>query len=101
VFTLTNNIIASVINITFRVTNIKRDSLLEYKPKKQEIDFEKSFIFKYEFNKNISNFKEIIKKAFNSFKENHTKYRDHNIFLVNEMQNNLSSILIHNFKYPK
>ena len=46
-------------------------------------------------------FKEIIKKAFNSFKENHTKYRDFNIFLVNKMQNNLSSILIHNFKYPK
>jgi hypothetical protein len=87
-------------NLTM-VANIKRDSLLEYKPKKQEIDFEKSFIFKYEFNKNISNFKEIIKKAFNSFKENHTKYRDHNIFLVNKMQNNLSSILIHNFKYPK
>jgi hypothetical protein len=87
-------------NLTM-VANIKRDYLLEYKPKKQEIDFEKSFIFKYEFNKNISNFKEIIKKAFNSFKENHTKYRDHNIFLVNKMQNNLSSILIHNFKYPK
>ena len=83
------------------VANIKRESLLEYKPKNQKIDFEKSFIFKYEFNKNISNFKEVVKKAFNSFKEKNPRYKNHNLFLINKMQNNLSSILIHNFRYPK
>jgi predicted GIY-YIG superfamily endonuclease len=83
------------------VANVNRDSLLEYKIKKEKIDFEKSFVFKYTFNKNILNFNKIIKTAFYSFKESYPKYKNYNLFLVNKMQNNLSSILIHNFKYPQ
>jgi hypothetical protein len=81
--------------------DIDRNSLLEYKIKKDRIDFEKSFVFRNIFNKNISNFNFIIKTAFNSFKQYYPMFNDHKLFLVNRMQNNLSSILIHNFKYPQ
>jgi hypothetical protein len=89
-----------LIDKNFRmVSKLDRNELLLYKNKKS-IDFNKNFILRNTFDNNILNFNKIAHKAFSSFKENNEKFKDFKLMIVNRMQNNLSSLLVHNFKYP-
>ena len=81
------------------VSRLDRDSLLLYK-KRKNINFENTFLLKNRYDNNVNNFKEIAYKAFDTFKEENVIFKDHKLMIVNTMQNNLSSILVHNFKYP-
>ena len=81
------------------VSKLDRDSLLLYK-KRKNINFENTFLLKNRYDNNVNNFKEIAYKAFDTFKEENVVFKDHKLMIVNTMQNNLSSILVHNFKYP-
>jgi hypothetical protein len=53
---------------------------------------------KNRYDNNVNNFKEIAYKAFDTFKEENVTFKDHKLMIVNTMQNNLSFILVHNFK---
>jgi 6-pyruvoyl-tetrahydropterin synthase len=81
------------------VTYLDREKLLLYKPKKV-IDFENTFFIKSNYDSNILNFKEIAYKAFSTFKDKNTKYKNHKLMIINTMQHNISSLLVHGFKYP-
>ena len=81
------------------VSRLDRDSLLLYKNKKS-INFENTFLLRNKYDNNVCNFKEIAQKAFNSFKDENKIFKDHKLMIINTMQNNLSSLLVHNFKYP-
>jgi hypothetical protein len=81
------------------VTYLDRDKLLLYKPKKS-IDFENTFFIKNNYDSNVLNFKEIAYKAFNSFKNMNEKYKNFKLMVINTMQHNISSLLVHGFKYP-
>ena len=59
-----------------------------------------TFLIKNKYDCNILNFKEIANVAFNSFRENNSKFKDHKLMVINTMQNNISSLLIHDFKFP-
>ena len=82
------------------VSKLDRDLLLEYKPKKT-INFNNTFILKHKYDCNITNFKDLAYKAFNSFKKEKIEFKDFKLMVINTMQNNLSSLLVHNFKYPQ
>ena len=81
------------------VSALDRDHLIMYKEKKK-IDFNKNFIYKFNFDNNISNFSFLAINAFKNFKRENVKFNDFNLKIVNKMQLNLSSLLVHNFKYP-
>ena len=93
-----------IFKIFTMVTNLDRDSLIEYKNNQnfqsKRIDFKKNLVIKNSFDKNIVNFKEIANVAFENLKKNFPKFKNLDLFIVNKMQNNLSSILVHEFKYP-
>jgi hypothetical protein len=58
-----------------------------------------TFIFKANFDKNIINLNEIVKKSFDSLKvSNPISFENKEIRIVNKMQYNLSSLLVHNFR---
>ena len=57
-------------------------------------------MIKLEFDKNILNFKELTKKAFENFKIDNPKFKDYKVLIVNTVQKNLKSILAHGFPYP-
>ena len=82
------------------VAKLDRDFLLIYKPKKN-IDFNNTFIIKNKYDCNILNFKEIANKAFISFKKENLKFKDHKLMVINTMQNNISSLLVNDFKFPQ
>ena len=80
------------------VSNLNRESLLDYKVRDTLLN-NNTFIFKTQFDNNIINLNEIIKKSFNSIKDLHpTSFENKEILLVNKMQFNLSSLLVHNFR---
>jgi hypothetical protein len=80
------------------VSNLDRDTLLEYKVRNNILD-NKTFIFKSQFDKNLININEIIRNSFNSLKDSNQEFfQDKKILIVNNMQYNLSSLLIHNFR---
>lgn len=91
----------TTINKVFNmVSRLDRKELLIYKGKKS-IDFNNNFIFKIKYDSNLANQEYILKKAFQNFKnnENH-KFSETDLTLVNSCQLNISSILVHNFKFP-
>jgi len=81
------------------VSALDRDRLLQYKEKKK-LDFSKNFIYRFNFDNNISNFNFLANNAFENFKKENVKFNDFNLKVVNKMQLNLSSLLVHNFKFP-
>ena len=82
------------------VAKLQRNSLLEYKQRKQ-INFNDTFIFKYFFDFNVQNINEIIYSSFFDLRASFPFLRNTNIKIVNKMQNNISSLLVHNFKLKK
>ena len=78
---------------------LDRDILLQYKPKKV-INYESTFIIKNKFDNNILNFKELATKAFTNFKAENPLFKDYKVMIINSMQNNISSLLVNNFKFP-
>lgn len=75
------------------VSQLNRSDLLIYKEKKK-INFD-HFIFRYPFDRNIVNFKTIFKESWKT-----TFSDEYSYFLVNKMQNNILSLLVHEFKFP-
>ena len=66
-------------------------------------NFNKSLIMKFPFSKNLTNLKEIIKKSYANCSQgiNNSILKDNKISLINTMNVNLSSALIHNFNFNK
>jgi len=90
----------AIINKIFTmVLRLDRDELIKYKNKKN-IDFNKYFYIKSEFDSNILNFKNILLSAFEFFKKDNPKFKDNKLMIINSTQRNLSSILVHKFPLP-
>ena len=85
--------------ISHMVANLNRSKLLEYKPKISNNFFQNSVIFQSHFDKNIINSKDILKKSWNSAMSE-SPLKNSKIIVINRMQPNIGSILIHNFKIP-
>ena len=83
----------------FMVCKLDRNKLLEYK-RKDYINFNETFILRNSFDNNIVNFKKVAHKAFKIFKEDFPQFSNNKLMIINKMQNNLSSLLVHNFKFP-
>ena len=64
------------------------------------MDFNNNFLYRFNFDNNISNFTSLATNAFNKFKRENLKFNNFNLKIVNKMQLNLSSLLVHNFKFP-
>jgi hypothetical protein len=90
------NIISKIFTM---VSSLERDKLLEYK-EKNRLNFNCNFIYKFNFDNNISNFNNLASHAFENFKKDNEKFKNFKLKIVNKMQLNLSSLLIHNFKFP-
>jgi hypothetical protein len=80
------------------VTNLDRNSLLKYKEKNNTLD-NNTFIFKLQFDKNLVNINEIIKNSFYFLKNQNPLLEDKKILIVNKMQFNLASLMVHNFRF--
>jgi hypothetical protein len=81
------------------VLRLDRNDLIKYKSKRK-IDFDKNFIIKNEFDKNILNFKEIFNKAFYNFKLNNEIFQDYNLTKINTVQKKFQSLFVHKFHFP-
>jgi hypothetical protein len=79
------------------VTDLDRNSLLEYKEKDNTLN-KNTFIFKTVFDKNMININEIIRNSFKYLKKEFPSFEDKEILIVNKMQFNLSSLMVHNFR---
>ena len=82
------------------VSNLDKEKLLLYKDKKN-LDYKNNFIFKTVFDLNLYNQADIIKKSFENLKNDDERFKKFDIIVVNKCQLNLSSLLIHNFKFPR
>jgi len=89
----------TITKIFTMVSSLDRNKLLEYKVRKK-LDFNNNFIYKFNFDNNISNFSSLALNAFDNFKRENTKFNNFKLKIVNKMQFNLSSLLVHNFKFP-
>ena len=83
----------------FMVSKLDRYKLLEYKVK-DSINFNETFILRNNFDNNIVNFKKVAHRAFDTFKKDFPQFSNNKLLIINRMQNNLSSLLVHNFKFP-
>lgn len=81
------------------VSKLDRKKLLCYKERESRTN-ENIIIFKHEFDKSIKNFNEIFRSSFDKVFKNDDKLCNLDFLLVNKMQNNLKSILIHDFEIP-
>jgi hypothetical protein len=79
------------------VSSLDRNLLLKYKDKTNNLD-NNTFIFKNQFDKNLININEIIKNTFDSLKRQFNIFESKKILIVNKMQFNLSSLMVHNFR---
>jgi hypothetical protein len=84
------------------ICKLDRNSILYNKNKsKNSIDFDQTFIYKNCFDKNVLNINQIIKDSFECIKKLDIKfYENKKIFIINKLQNNLLSLLVHNHKFP-
>jgi hypothetical protein len=83
----------------FMVYKLDRNKLLEYKTR-ESINFNETFVLRNNFDNNIVNFKKLAHRAFENFKEDFPQFSDNKLLIINKMQNNLSSLLVHDFKFP-
>jgi hypothetical protein len=81
------------------VLRLDRNDLIKYK-NKRKLDFDKNFIIKNDFDKNILNFKEVFNKAFLNFKKENEIYQDYKLTIINTVQRNFQSMLVHKFPLP-
>ena len=80
------------------VLDLDRSKLLEYKVRDNSKPNNIIF-FKNQFNKNVINYKNIFKKAFDSFINSNEKFKPLKLQVINKMNFNLGSIFIHNFNF--
>lgn len=81
------------------VSKLDREKLLLYKTKKA-INFDETIILRNKFDNNILNFKKVAHKAFETFKISFPQFNNNKLMIINTMQNNLSTLFVHNFRYP-
>lgn len=87
-------------SISNTVANINRDELIPYKEKNNNFIKNKIY-FCFQFDKNVSNIKQIILKSWENTIKTHPIFKNLELVVINSMQQNLSSILLHNFRFPK
>jgi len=84
------------------VSDIEREILLPYKIKnKNDLDFSKNLFYFHNFNFNIYNFNDFI---FSSIYKSYSKFpflKSFSCKIINRVENNLNSILVHNFNLQK
>lgn len=88
-------LINKIFNMVF---NLDRDKLINYKEKSSKEN--DKIYFKMLFDRNSFKFKEIFNKVFKDFKLKYPEFEKLKFTFVNKMQFNLSSLLVHNFKFP-
>lgn len=81
------------------VASLDRIEILKYKEKKENMKKD-LLIFKHTYETNLGNFNQIFKESFRNIFKNDETFKNYDYLLVNKMQNNISSILIHNFNIP-
>jgi hypothetical protein len=82
------------------IGKIDRNDLIPYKNKKKFID-NKTIFLNVEFEKTLVNLKDIFIKTWKNTFLNHETLKDTKLIILNKMQLNLSSLMVHNFPYPK
>lgn len=80
------------------VMSLDRRDVLEYKVR-DNFKVRDTIYFRNVYNKNILNFNEIIKNAFNSFKSENSRFECLKIKVLNSMNCNLASLFIHDFSF--
>lgn len=81
------------------VFKLERDKLIEYKTK--NIQDKRIVNFKIDFDKNIKNFNKVFQKAINKTAKKFEVFSNLKFRVINKMQLNLNSLLVHNFKLPR
>jgi len=81
------------------VAFLDREKLLKYRVK-PERKFSKCIFFKTVFDKNISLVDTLSKNVFKKTIKNKEELKELNLFVVNKMQPNLKSLMVHDFKIP-
>jgi hypothetical protein len=81
----------------FMVIKLDRNKLLLYKQKKP-INFNETFIIRSNFENGIINTKKLAHRAFDNFKKQFPVYKNQKLMIINKMQNNLSSLFVHDFR---
>lgn len=79
------------------VSRLDRQKLIEYKEKKNLIN-KNLLLFRFNFDKNIKNFKEIFRESFKEIFGKDEFYKGFDYLLINKMQNNIQSLTIHDFR---
>ena len=82
--------------ISNMVANLNRDKLLEYKIKKSKQKTQFSLLNTAVFDKNLLNLKEIFLNSFNNLKKEYVLLKPYKLSLLNKMQTNMGSLLVHN-----
>jgi len=85
---------------TRMIGRIKRDDLIPYKEKKTFVN-KKNIYLTLNYDKNLKNVNQIAVQSWLKCFQNHPILKEFNLVVLNKMQPNLGSILVHNFPCPK
>ncbi len=83
------------------VLHLDRIELLKYKEKEINEKKNNQIYFKYHFDNNVNNIRNIFKKSFDCFIEKNIIYKDLEINLINKMNYNISALFVHDFKFKR
>jgi hypothetical protein len=86
-------------SIASKIGDKKRDDLLPYKSKITVNTDRKNLFLFFKFNTNSSNMKNHFVLSFNNVKNKYDVLREKKLFFVNNIDVNIGSLLIHNFKF--
>ncbi len=89
-----------MLKISHSISLLNRSALLPYKEKINKFSKEKIIFFKFPFELNVPGIKSAFNTAFNSISSSE-KFLDTKFKLVFNMQNNLSSLFVHEFQLLK
>jgi len=93
-------ILSNLRKISNMVANLDRSELLKYKIHDIDDKFTKSIFFQTKFSMNLTNVKEILHSSWNRTKKSISSLENFKLFVIHNMQPNISSLLVHNFKLP-
>ena len=97
---LTRGYLLKDLNKAFNmVLRLDRIQLLSYKEKK-DLDLNEKIFFRNIYERNTKNINQILKKSFDETIKLNDSTKNLNICVINKMQPNLISLLVHDFSFP-
>jgi len=87
---------SSLIKTMFMVSRMDRDSLICYK-EKNKFDMDNNIVFKFPYDFNFINSKNICIQSFNNIKTKYDFLKDKKLRIINYIQPNIGRLLVHNF----